>query len=217
MNPVILGAVIGAVPGTLAAALGTWAAVRSGKVNLSQTQLTLATEHQQWLRDRRSEIYVELLAHAEQLFLRRQTIVYRLGDVTDEDRKKVQAILDEYEKPESRELEAKADAFAPPDTAEMYGGMVRMMDFGFWAVVHLKMNDPACSRFEIDANVKGMLDYADEGLTILRRLAARDLQTAPLPNPAPQTVAHNADPFSGLRALVRQRAAISGRATGNAG
>jgi hypothetical protein len=89
MNPVILGAIIGAVPGALAAALGTWAAVRAGKVNLSQTQLTLATEHQQWLRNKRSEVYVDLLAHAEQLFTRRLRIVHRLCDITGDDRREV--------------------------------------------------------------------------------------------------------------------------------
>lgn len=55
MNPAILGALIGAIPGTVAAALTTWASVRT--VGLAQTR-----EHGQWLRDRRATVYEELIS-----------------------------------------------------------------------------------------------------------------------------------------------------------
>ncbi len=178
VNPVILGAIIGAVPGTAAATLSTWAALRAGKMNLSQTQLTLATEHQQWLRNKRSEVYVDLLTYAEQLFTRRQKVVHSLSDITDDNRCEVQAILDEYGKLESKALVARADTYASSDTAEMFGGMVYLMDFAFWAVVHAKIVDPSSPQFEIDTDVKKIWAYADEGLKALRKLAYRELQTA---------------------------------------
>lgn len=59
MNPAILGTLIGAVPGTAAAALATWASVRSSKLALEQAQLAWTTEHANWLRDKRSDPYVE--------------------------------------------------------------------------------------------------------------------------------------------------------------
>ena len=188
MNPVILGAIIGAVPGTAAATLSTWAALRAGKMNFSQTQLTLATEHQQWLRNKRSKVYVDLLAHAEWLFTRRQKIVHSLSNITDDNRCEVQAILDEYGKPESKALVARADTYAPSDTAEMFGGMVCVIDFAFWTVVYAKIADPSSPQFEIDADVKKVWAYADEGLKALRKLAYRDLQTAqPLNSSRPVT------------------------------
>ena len=85
MNPAVLGALIGAVPGTLAAALTTWAAVRAANTGVSQAQLTLVTEHHQWLRDKRSEVYVDLLTHAEQLFTRRHAFISQLQEITNED------------------------------------------------------------------------------------------------------------------------------------
>jgi hypothetical protein len=53
VNPIVLGAIIGAVPALITAGLAAWAASR---VN----NRTLAAEHSKWLRDKRSDVYVEM-------------------------------------------------------------------------------------------------------------------------------------------------------------
>jgi len=68
MNPAILGALIGALSGTAAAALTAWNSVRISKLN--QTG-----EHAQWLRDRRAALYVELLAYQRVLEARRRKLI----------------------------------------------------------------------------------------------------------------------------------------------
>jgi hypothetical protein len=55
MNPAILGALIGAVPGTIAAALTTWVSIRTA----GQAQIR---ERSQWVRDRRAAVYEELIS-----------------------------------------------------------------------------------------------------------------------------------------------------------
>src|SRR5262249_43101189 len=59
MNAAILGALIGAIPGTVAAVLATWASVKSGRFAMEQAQLASSAEHANWLRDKRSDLYVE--------------------------------------------------------------------------------------------------------------------------------------------------------------
>ena len=61
MNPVVQGALIGAIPALMAAALATWAAVRTSRVSLEQTNLTLAVDHARWLHDSRMDLYVKML------------------------------------------------------------------------------------------------------------------------------------------------------------
>src|ERR1700733_6739915 len=61
MNPAILGELIGAVPGSLAAALATWASIRSVNMNLEQTKLTLANDYSRWISEKRADAYVEML------------------------------------------------------------------------------------------------------------------------------------------------------------
>jgi hypothetical protein len=202
MDPLILGAIIGAVPGSLAAGLSTWAAVRAGKINLSQTRLTLATEHQQWLRDKRSELYVDLLFHAEQLYLRRQAIICSSREIIEADRQEVVAIVNEYRKNGNRGLVAQADAYAPKDTARAFTGMVCLMDFGFWAMVYAAVDESSYSRFKMDGYIETMLNFANEGLAILRELISRDLQITPLSNPV-SSVAEQADVYGRLRELVQ--------------
>lgn len=63
MNPAIAGALIGAVPGTLAAALATWASIQSSKTNLQQTKLTLVGDHSRWMREKRADSYIEMMAY----------------------------------------------------------------------------------------------------------------------------------------------------------
>jgi hypothetical protein len=51
MNPVVLGALIGAVPVLLASPIATWSAVRSARIGLLATELTLKADHERWLRE----------------------------------------------------------------------------------------------------------------------------------------------------------------------
>jgi hypothetical protein len=61
LNPIVLGALIGAIPALLAGALSTWAAVRGGRVSLERTELTLRADHERWLREKRCDLYIEMI------------------------------------------------------------------------------------------------------------------------------------------------------------
>ena len=54
VNLIILGGIIGAVPTLLA----SWLALRGSRLT---TELTLAGDHVRWLREKRSDLYIELL------------------------------------------------------------------------------------------------------------------------------------------------------------
>lgn len=60
MNPAILGALIGTIPGTLAAGQTAWVSMRSSRVSQEQARLTLKADHDRWLRERRADVYVEM-------------------------------------------------------------------------------------------------------------------------------------------------------------
>jgi hypothetical protein len=95
MNPAILGALIGAIPGTIAAGLATWSSVRTSYV-------TLAGDHDRWLRERRADTYVELLQFLRNAEVRRAVILIP-QEVTAEIQRKIK------------------DGFEIHTTSEMYG------------------------------------------------------------------------------------------------
>jgi hypothetical protein len=67
MNPIVLGAIIGAVPALIGSALTVWVTRRADTARLRQAELTIAAEHAQWLRDRRSDLYPEMIKFAKGL------------------------------------------------------------------------------------------------------------------------------------------------------
>ena len=88
MNPIVLGALIGAIPALLAGALSTWAAVRGGRVSLEQTELTLRADHERWLREKRCDLYIEMIKLLRE-DSKIRTALIREGEVTDEQRRKI--------------------------------------------------------------------------------------------------------------------------------
>lgn len=54
MNPIVLGAIIGAVPTVVTAGVAAWAASRV-------SNRTLGADHAKWLREKRADIYVDLI------------------------------------------------------------------------------------------------------------------------------------------------------------
>ena len=72
MNPVVLGALIGEVP---VPPIATWSAVRSARIGLVSTELTLKADHNRWLREQRSATYVGMIKFIWDAGGERQTYV----------------------------------------------------------------------------------------------------------------------------------------------
>ena len=119
MNPIVLGALIGAIPALLAGALATWAAVRSGRVSLEQTELTLRAEHERWLREKRIELYVEMLRFVHD-GTGRQGALIRKGKVTEEQKWEVLETMSTYGGEVLHDLAARAIAIASGEVNEAF-------------------------------------------------------------------------------------------------
>jgi hypothetical protein len=120
VNPVITGALIGAIPGTLAAGLTMWAAIHSNRFNLRQTSLILEAEHDRWLREKRADVYVDILQYARGAEVRRISLQTSLTDplkrtnIINEGRER-------YWAPETQTIIARANAYASPQVANAFG------------------------------------------------------------------------------------------------
>src|SRR5437660_175493 len=116
MNPAILGALIGAIPGTLAAGLATWASVRSSGISLQQTRITLAANHDRWLLEKRADVYLDLLQFTQDA-KRRRFVTLEPKEITDKVRNAIQAGIDIYTAPETQLLVARTFAYVSSDTS----------------------------------------------------------------------------------------------------
>lgn len=119
MNPAISGALIGACPGTAAAALATWASVRSGKLALEQAQLARTTEHANWLRDKRSDLYVEGIRSLHEASVLRARLI-KPGTEGNLLREEVRRILQSYGESAWHDRLPRAEAYLPADTSSAY-------------------------------------------------------------------------------------------------
>jgi hypothetical protein len=118
MNPVVLGALIGAIPALLAAALATWAAVRTSRISIEQTQLTHAADHARWLRDKRCELYVETIKFVSVLSMHREAILAGMSRSVIEDAMTAAILPDDD--PVVIDLMARGDAFASTAAAAAF-------------------------------------------------------------------------------------------------
>ena len=171
MNPAILGALIGAVPGTLAAALAVWSASRSISANLEQTKLTLAADHKRWLRERRSDVYVDVLRFLREAERRRHFILVP-HKLSSETRLEIAGGFDIYKTPETQELVARTIAFVS-DRANDSFNEAWWADQRVWILAEeeIKGDD-----FTINAELKKAMDVADNAFREFIKVARYDLQ-----------------------------------------
>jgi hypothetical protein len=111
MNPIVLGALIGAIPALLGGALATWAAMRSSRISMDQTELTLRADHERWLREKRCDLYVEMIKLLREDSSTRRALI-REGEVTDEQRRKILEAAGHYRGGDLTELTVRGTAIA---------------------------------------------------------------------------------------------------------
>jgi len=85
MNSVVLGALIGASPALLAGVLTAWVAMRSAQASREQAELALRADHERWLREKRSDLYVEMIRFLREVSQSQVTLIQK-GKLTDEQR-----------------------------------------------------------------------------------------------------------------------------------
>lgn len=141
MNPIVLGALIGAIPALLAGALATWAAVRSGRVSLEQTELTLRAEHERWLREKRSELYVEMITFIHQ-GTRSQAALIRKGEVTAGQRSEVMETMSSYGSETLADLAARGIAIASGEVSVAFADAAGAVQDVWQAVLALLKERP---------------------------------------------------------------------------
>jgi hypothetical protein len=190
MNPAVLGALIGAVPGTVAAALATWASVRTAKLTAEQAQSAQATEHANWLRDRRSELYVEGIRFLHEASVVRARLI-RAGIPAAALRDEAERILQAYAEPEWHDRIARAEAYAPDDASDAYIAAAEG-DWHIWRSV----------RETIEADGEAELAMTDELLERLRTVGQatnrfRDLARRDLMQPYRADIAADAAAMTG--------------------
>jgi len=111
MDPIVEGALIGAVPALLGGALATWAALRASRISLEQTELALAADHARWLRDKRSDIYVEMYKWVTNASMNRSRLI-KDGPVTPDLAYQIATTLDAHISPAFENFGAGTDVLA---------------------------------------------------------------------------------------------------------
>jgi hypothetical protein len=120
MNPIVLGALIGAIPALLAATLATWAAVRSGRVSLEQTELTLRADHERWLREKRCDLYIEMGKFLHENSSMRRVLI-RKGEVADEQKQMILEAAGHYDGEAWTDLLVRAAALGSDQVSLAFG------------------------------------------------------------------------------------------------
>lgn len=178
MNPVVLGALIGAIPGTIAAALATWASVRAGKLAAEQVRLAQVTEHATWLRDKRSDVYVEGIRFLHQASVWRQELI-RSGAAASLLHDQVRKILDSYGELPWHDRLARAEAYLPGDASSLYLAAAED-DWAIWRFVQESLTANDEQDLVITDQLAEDLKRANIAFREFRDLARRDLLTPPL-------------------------------------
>jgi hypothetical protein len=135
MNPIVLGALIGAIPALLAGALATWAAVRTSRVSLEQTELTLAAEHARWLRDKQAEMYVEMIRFLQQAMLKR-TMVTSKSAVTEDLVREIDEAATSYGRSPLFDLTVQGRAFASSEVNEAFAAAMLADNYVWRALLY---------------------------------------------------------------------------------
>jgi hypothetical protein len=119
MNPIVLGALISAGPVLVASALGTWATVRTARVSIDQTELTLAADHARWLRDKQSDVYVEMIRFVQDATMQRADVI-RDFEFDQRLPEHIHETIASYEGQSLRELLVQAQAYASRNVGEAF-------------------------------------------------------------------------------------------------
>jgi hypothetical protein len=183
MNPAIIGALIGAIPGTLAAGLTTWASIKSSQFSLQQTNYTLAAEHDRWLRDKRSDVYVDILKFARNAQVRRYRIMNsrdtRIGlketvrkEVTAEIKDAIRFGLDSYWAPEVEQIVARTYAYASKEVIAAFQ-QAWGSDLASWSLADDSVED---GYLLITEELRQRLMNADAERETLVNMIVQDLQ-----------------------------------------
>jgi hypothetical protein len=173
MNPAILGALIGAVPGTIAAALATWASVRSSKLAVEQAQLAWVTEHANWLRDKRSDLYVEGISSLHEASVSRARLI-KAGAEASLLREEVGRILQSYSESAWHDRLARAEAYLPDDASSVYLAAAEG-DWHIWRAVQESLSANDEMKLVITDELANDLKDANLATRKFSELARRDL------------------------------------------
>jgi hypothetical protein len=186
MNPAILGALIGAIPGTIAASLTTWTSIRISNANQAQTTLTLTSEHAKWLREKRSEVYVDLLTHVNKAEIAWNTLSEADGEEKTEALKT--SLLTLYQNRQGAtdisNLAARAGSYTATSTSYTYINMVNV-DTDIWFEVREEISS-GNKLFKISPKLASLIDQANIYSNRLNKAAVSDLQTLPFPYAPPE-------------------------------
>lgn len=173
VNAAILGALIGAVPGTAAAALATWASVRSGRVAVEQAQLAWATDHATWLRDKRSDLYVEGIRFLHETSVLRARLI-ELGTDPNLLQQEAARILQSYDEPAWHDRLARAEAYLPDDASSAYLEAAEG-DWRIWRLVRETLSAGDGAEWVITDELTSALQDVRRTTRAFSELARRDL------------------------------------------
>jgi hypothetical protein len=176
MNSVVLGALIGAMPGTVAAALATWVSIRTGKLTLEREQVAHTVEHAIWLREKRSDVYVEGIRFLHEASVRRANLI-KSGMESTLLRSEVVSILNSYAELSWHDRLARAEAYLPEDASSVYLAAAEG-DWGIWRNVHETVMNTE-QRLIVTDGLADDLKQANLAFREFRDLARRDLLRRP--------------------------------------
>jgi hypothetical protein len=168
-----LGALIGAVPGTFAAALATWASVRSSRFALDQAQLAWATEHANWLRDKRGDLYVEGIRFLHEASIWRARLI-KAGMEGSQFRDDLERIIQSYSEKAWHDRLARAEAYLPDDASSAYLAAAEG-DWHIWRAVQESLSADDQMGLAITDKLANELENVRQATREFSELARRDL------------------------------------------
>jgi hypothetical protein len=164
MNPVVLGALIGVIPGTLAAGLATWSSTRSA-------HLALAADHDRWLREKRADVYVDMLQFVREAEMRRHAI-FVSNEVSSDIRHAIQEGYETYRRAETQQLVARIYAYTSNNATAAFF-VVWYSDQGLWRLAEDNIEGKS---LKISDELEQAKEDADKGTKDFYQSARNDLQ-----------------------------------------
>jgi gas vesicle protein len=164
MNPVVLGALVGAVPGTVAAGLTTWSAGRSARASL-------AADYNRWLREKRADTYVDMLKFPRTSQMRR-SVLETPQEITEQKVRELKQMYQIFEADETTGLWARASAYAAPGTAQAFRHSWET-ERDVWYLTRDRLDSKIP---EITANLGQAIRRANDAISHFDKKAHDDLQ-----------------------------------------
>ena len=150
--------------------------MRTARITVDQTQLTLAADHARWLRDKQSDVYVEMIRFVQNAVMHRVDVIRDL-DFNPDLPENIHETIASYEGQPLRDLLVLAQAYASREVGDAFR-LATEADLAVWHGLAAALE--ATGPMVISADLSQAIELANRQANDLYQSAYNDLASVNL-------------------------------------